>query len=217
MQFLFKTDKIQPFIDFAKGLRRRHDFVKGYIEFAYDDGVYHEGNVQDGEFITDDEYRAGRLSSAWIFLKDFTGIEDDMKRLFKSWEEEIKPSSEEGKKKREDLEKGKAEWDARMEADRERWRKRAEPDETAGGQPDAEPARGRTFLPRTRREITEAIERINRSGLALIPFAAFPTELSKTLNTTGLSAFASYFDKSREKAEIYDLVKKAFERYRESR
>jgi len=214
--FLFKTGRIQPFIDFTKGLTKRHDFVRDDIEFAYDDGVYHEGIVDNGEFVTDDEHGSGRRSSAWIFLKHFFEIEDDMKKLHKAWEEELKPSPEESKKKREDLDRGKAEWDAGMEVQMERWRKRVQAVRTAEQSTEAEPARGRPFLPRTRREITEEIERINRSGLALVPFAVFPTELSKALNPTGLSAFASFFDKSEEKGQIFTLVKKAFQKYRES-
>jgi hypothetical protein len=69
-------------------------------------------------------------------------------------------------------------------------------------------------LPRTRREILDEISRINTSGFALVPFVVFPNELSKKLNPAGLSAFSSYFDKAKQKAAIFDLVREAYMEYK---
>jgi hypothetical protein len=212
--FLFKADNVTPFLEFARSLSRNHELLKSDIEFAWDDGVFHQGNVTDGEYVTESDRGTGR-SSAWIFLEHFTGIEDNPGKVHTVWDAEVHPTPAESRKKKEDLERGKADWDAAFEADMERRRKRESSDKEELSPGADEPLPSKAALPKTRRQITEEIERINRSGLALIPFAVFPTELSKTLNPTGLSAFASYFDKSEEKGQIFGLVKKAFQKYRE--
>jgi hypothetical protein len=208
--FNFKGDAIEPFQEFARTINKKVEGVKDGIEFAWDDGVFRQGFVNEGELFLEEEFHSSHLSSAWIFLEHFTQIRGDLKRLLQAWEKEIKPSLEQSKQKWAALQEGKAEWERQSEERSRRQQKRAQ---SLGETRDsAKPARR---LPQTRREILDEVFRINASGSALIPLTIFPTELAKNLNAAGLGAFASYFDKSRQKAAIFDLVKQAFKEYRE--
>jgi hypothetical protein len=139
-----------------------------------------------------------------------------MKRLLLAWEKEIKPTPEQSKQKWAALQEGKAEWEHQLEEHSRRQKERSESlGDQAAINKRQDSARPERRLPQTRREILDEIFRINASGSALIPLTIFPTELAKNLTAAGLGAFASYFDKSSQKAAIFDLVKQAFKEYRE--
>jgi hypothetical protein len=141
--------------------------VKDGIEFAWDDGVFRQGFVSDGELILEEEFRSSHLSSAWIFLEHFTQIRNDMKRLLQAWEKEIKPTPEQSKQKWAALQEGKAEWERQLE---EHSRRQKEKAASLGNQADIgrtqDPARPERRLPQTRREILDEVFRINASGSA---------------------------------------------------
>jgi hypothetical protein len=214
--FVFKSDTIAPFQEFARTIREKVVGVKDGIEFAWDDGVFRQGFVSNGELILEEEFRSSHLCSAWIFLEHFTQVRDDMKRLLQAWEKETKPTPEQSKQKWAGLQEGKVMWERQLEEHSRRQKERSESlgNQTAIGKTQ-DSARPERRLPQTRREILDEVFRINASGSALIPLTVFPTELAKNLTSVGLGAFASYFDKSSQKAAMFELVKQAFKEYRE--
>jgi hypothetical protein len=52
------------------------------------------------------------------------------------------------------------------------------------------------------------------AGPAFIPFVVFPNELTPKMTIASLNAFASYFDKAKQKAIIFELVREAYREFR---
>lgn len=50
IEFLFKTDEIKPFIEFAKKIAVESDSIR-YVDLSYDDGDYHYYQIEDGQLV----------------------------------------------------------------------------------------------------------------------------------------------------------------------
>ena len=119
IEFVFKTDNIKPFLEFAKEITINRDYVKHNIEFAYDDGNYYSYSISDGDVMVL-ETGIDNLIGSRIFLEHVTGVSDNFDKLVEIWTDENSAGLEERVRKKEDLATAKRLWDEKFERDMER-------------------------------------------------------------------------------------------------
>jgi hypothetical protein len=218
VEFLFRTDEIGPFIEFVKQIAVESDSMR-YVDISYDDGDFHYYEVQNGQLVNTVDTADDRLMSGYLFLQSFTGIRDNVNRVLRIWANEIKPSQEDLQQKKEDLQKGKAAWEEWDRAMDERFQRKMEKRAQAESDDEAHSMIDRVktvAYPKGRKSILDFVHQLNTSGSAFVPVIIFPNEISSKLSQEGLSKFASYFDKTEEKAKTFSMILEAFKHYKET-